>query len=112
MTGLDVTNMVHPGVVFRMTELINQCFDLLGDQISYVHGKDLVWNGMLPGINWAMNTTGCMDYDTFLTRLSRLNEPKNMLIEFLNTQEECQQAQKNIRAIADRVGVKIYGSLG
>jgi sugar phosphate isomerase/epimerase len=112
MTGLDVTNMVHPGVVFRMTELIDKCFDLLSDQISYVHGKDLVWNGMLPGINWAMNTTGCMDYDTFLVRLSRLKEPKNMLIEFLNSQEELQQAQKNIRAIADRVGVKIYGSMG
>jgi sugar phosphate isomerase/epimerase len=112
MTGLDVTNMVHPGVAFRMTELIDLCFDLLADQISYVHSKDLVWNGMLPGLNWAMNGTGCMDYETFLVRLSRLKEPKNMLVEFLTTEEEYHQAQKNIRSVADRVGVKIYGSLG
>jgi sugar phosphate isomerase/epimerase len=109
MAGLDVTNMVHPGVVFRMTELIDKCFDLLADQISYVHTKDLVWNGMLPGINWAMNGTGCMDYETFLVRMSKLKRPTNALVEFLSTPEEYQQAQKNIRAIADKVGVKIYG---
>ena len=70
--GLDITNMVHPGVAFRMTELINTTFDLLGDQIRYVHAKDFVWNTMLPGINWAMNGTGNMDYEMFLVRLSRL----------------------------------------
>ena len=112
MTGLDVTNMVHPGVVFRMTELIDTCFDLLGDQISYIHSKDVVWNGMLPGINWVMNGTGCMDYETFLVRISRLKQPTNVLIEFLNTPEELTQAQKNVRSVADKVGVKIYGSLG
>ena len=111
MTGLDVTNMVHPGVAFRMTELINTCFDLLAEQISYVHSKDIVWDGMQAGLDWAMNGTGAMDYETFLVRLSRLKEPKNMLVEFLNTQEEYRQAQLNIRAVADKVGVKIYGSL-
>jgi sugar phosphate isomerase/epimerase len=110
MAGLDVTNMVHPGVVFRMTELIDKCFDLLADQIAYVHTKDLVWNGMLPGINWAMNGTGCMDYETFLVRMSKLKRPTNALIEFLNTPEELTQAQKNVRDIAAKVGVKIYGS--
>jgi sugar phosphate isomerase/epimerase len=110
MTGLDVTNQVHPGNVFRMTELINLNFDLIGDQISYVHAKDMVWNEMLPGLNWAMNGTGCMDYETFLVRLSRLEQNKNMLVEFLSTPEEYQEAQRNIRAVADKVGAKIYGS--
>jgi sugar phosphate isomerase/epimerase len=110
MTGLDVTNQVHPGNVFRMTELINLNFDILGDQISYVHAKDLVWNEMLPGLNWAMNGTGVMDYETFLVRLSRLKQNKNMLVEFLTTPEEYQEAQRNIRAVADKMGVKIYGS--
>jgi hypothetical protein len=67
---------------------------------------------MLPGINWAMNGTGCMDYETFLVRMSRLKRPTNALVEFLSTPEEYQQAQKNIRAVAGKVGVKIYGSLG
>ena len=111
MTGLDVTNQVHPGNVFRMTELINLNFDLLGEQISYVHAKDLVWNEMLPGLNWAMNGTGMMDYETFLVRLSRLKRPRNMLVEFLSSPEEYRQAQLNIRAVAKKVGVEIYGSM-
>ena len=111
MTGLDVTNQVHSGNIFRMTELINLNFDLLGDQLSYVHAKDLVWNEMLPGLNWAMNGTGCMDYETFLVRLSRLGRPMNVLVEFLSTTEEYAQAQRNIRAVAAKVGVKIMGSM-
>jgi sugar phosphate isomerase/epimerase len=105
--GLDITNMVYPGVAFRMTELLNTTFDLLEDQISYLHAKDFAWNSMLPGINWSMNGTGNMDYETFLVRCSRLKIPPVMLVEFLTTNDEYQQAQRNIRAIADKVGVKI-----
>jgi sugar phosphate isomerase/epimerase len=108
--GLDVTNMVHPGVAFRMTELIDTTFDLLGDQIRYVHAKDFVWNTMLPGINWAMNGTGNMDYEMFLVRLSRLKTDPYVLVEFLTENQEYAQAQRNIRAIADKVGVKVVGT--
>ena len=86
--GLDITNMVHPGVAFRMTELINTTFDLVGDQIRYVHAKDFVWNTMLPGINWAMNGTGNMDYEMFLVRLSRLKTNPYVLVEFLTENED------------------------
>ena len=108
--GLDITNMVHPGVAFRMTEMINTTFDLLDDQIRYVHAKDFVWNTMLPGINWAMNGTGNMDYEMFLVRLSRLKTNPFVLVEFLTENDEYAQAQRNIRAIADKVGVKILGT--
>jgi sugar phosphate isomerase/epimerase len=108
--GLDITNMVHPGVAFRMTELINTTFDLLEDQIRYVHAKDFVWNTMLPGINWAMNGTGNMDYEMFLVRLSRLKTNPYVLVEFLTENDEYAQAQRNIRAIAGKVGVRILGT--
>ncbi|MEO8679130.1 MAG: sugar phosphate isomerase/epimerase family protein [Vicinamibacterales bacterium] len=108
--GLDITNMVHPGVAFRMTEMINTTFDLLGDQIRYVHAKDFVWNTMLPGINWAMNGTGNMDYELFLARLSRLKTNPYVLVEFLTENDEYAQAQRNIRAIADKLGVKVHGT--
>ena len=42
MSGLDITNMVHPAVAFRMTEFTNLVFDLLQDQIAYIHAKDFV----------------------------------------------------------------------
>jgi len=108
--GLDITNMVHPGVAFRMTELINTTFDLLEDQIRYVHAKDFVWNTMLPGINWAMNGTGNMDYEMFLVRLSRLKTNPYVLVEFLTENDEYAQAQRNIRAIAGKLGVGILGT--
>jgi sugar phosphate isomerase/epimerase len=107
MSGLDITNMVHPGVAFRMTEFTNLVFDLLQDQIAYLHAKDFVWNGMMAGLNWSMNATGNMDYETFLVRISRLKKPTNVLVEFLTTEEEYQQAQRSIRAVAQKVGVKI-----
>ena len=110
--GLDITNMVFPHVAFRMSEFINTTFDLLEDQIAYVHGKDFVWNEMLPGMNWAMQGTGNMDYEMFLVRLSRLKSNPYMLIEFLNEPEEYALAQRNVRAIAQGVGVTIHGTQG
>lgn len=108
MVGLDITNCVFASTAFRMTELLNAAFDLLENDIAYVHAKDFVWNEMLPGLSWAMNGTGNMDYETFLVRVSRIKNPK-MYVEFLRTPEEYQEAQRNIRAIAAKVGVKIYG---
>ena len=110
--GLDITNMVDPSVAFRMTEFTDVTFDLLGDMIRYVHAKDIAWNGMLAGLNWTMQGTGIMDYELFLARLSRLTRTKMpyMLIEFLTNNQEYEQAQRNVRAIAERVGVKIYGT--
>ncbi|OYU69961.1 MAG: hypothetical protein CFE28_08090 [Alphaproteobacteria bacterium PA2] len=109
--GLDITNMVFPNNAFRMSEMIDLTFDLIGDQIRYVHAKDFVWNDMLPGMNWAMNGTGNMDYELFLARISRLKHKEIfMLVEFLNANGDYVEAQRNIRNIANKVGVKIYGT--
>lgn len=109
--GLDITNMVFPNNAFRMSEMIDLTFDLIGDQIRYVHAKDFVWNEMLPGMNWAMNGTGNMDYELFLARVSRLKHKEVfMLVEFLNANGDYVEAQRNIRNIANKVGVKIYGT--
>ena len=40
-------------------------------------------------------------------RISRLKRPTNVLVEFLTTEEEYAQAQRNIRAVAQKVGVKV-----
>jgi sugar phosphate isomerase/epimerase len=109
MCGLDITNMVFAGTAFRMSELLNTTFDLLEGMIAYIHAKDFVWDGMLPGLDWAMNGTGNMDYELFLAHISRIKDPI-MYVEFLNSAEEYQQAQRNIRAIAAKIGVKIYGT--
>lgn len=114
--GLDIQNMGYAGVAFRMTELLNTTFDVLHGMIGYIHAKDFVWDGMLPGLNWAMNGTGLMDYEVFLAHISKMPDPVTKVpepivyVEFLSTPEEYQQAQRNIRAIAERIGVKIHGT--
>ena len=110
--GLDITNMIDPSVAFRMSELIDTTFDLLREQIRYVHAKDVAWNGMLACLNWTMNGTGLMDYELYLAQISRLTRTKTpyMLIEFLSANEEYDQAQRNVRAIANKIGVKIHGT--
>jgi sugar phosphate isomerase/epimerase len=110
--GLDITNMVDPSVAFRMSEFIDLTFDLLEDQIRYVHGKDIAWNGMLAGLNWTMQGTGIMDYELLLARVSRLTRTKTpyFLLEFLTNNDEYAMAQRNVRDIADRIGVKIMGT--
>lgn len=113
MSGLDITNMVSPQVAFRMTEMINLTFDLLEDQIRYVHSKDFVWNGMLAGLDWALQGTGNMDYEQFMARVSRLKVKEvYMLVEFLNGNDDYAQAQRNVRTIGQKVGVKIHGTQG
>jgi len=109
--GLDHTNFVFPGFAFRTTELLNLTFDMLGEHITYVHAKDLVWNEMMAGLNWALQGTGLIDYETFLSRVSRLDRPEvYMLIEFLVQDEQYEQAQRNIRSIAGNLGIEVYGT--
>jgi sugar phosphate isomerase/epimerase len=108
--GLDITNMVYPGCAFRMTEMIETTFALCGDQIRYLHAKDIAWNQMLPGLNWAMNGTGLMDYEMYLVAMSRLKSNPYVLVEFMDQEEEYDQSQRNMRAIANKVGVKIHGT--
>jgi sugar phosphate isomerase/epimerase len=105
---LDPTNMLNTTVYYRTTELINECFDLLGEDIMYAHAKDVLWlPDMLPAFKWVVPGTGTMDYETYLTRLSRLNYPRPLLLEFLS-EDKYPQAKKFIEETAAKMGVKIY----
>jgi len=110
---LDPTNMVHPGVLFRSAELYNQCFELLGEDILYAHAKDIRWAEMLPGLEWVVPGEGEMDYEVYLTHLSRLEYPRPLMMEFLNRgdyqgPDQYPQGKKFIEETAARLGVKIY----
>jgi sugar phosphate isomerase/epimerase len=105
---LDPTNMLNPSTYYRTTELIDECFALLGEDILYAHAKDVLWKPeMLPAFAWVVPGTGTMDYEAYLTRLSRLKSPRPLLLEFL-TEEQYPQAKRFIEETAERVGVKIY----
>ncbi len=104
----DPTNMYNPNVYYRATELLNDCFDLRGEDICYAHAKDILWtNNMLPAFEWVIPGNGSNDYETYLTRLSRLKHPRALMLEFLSG-DQYPQAKKFIEDTARKVGVTIY----
>ncbi|MBA7582870.1 hypothetical protein ES708_24808 [subsurface metagenome] len=107
---LDPVNMMHLGVYFRNTELINECFDLLGEDIIAAHAKDtyVLPDRMSAYITEVAPGKGILDYETYLVGLSRLSYPRTLLIEHIS-QEEYVGAKKYIDDTAAKVGVKIYG---
>jgi sugar phosphate isomerase/epimerase len=110
---LDPTNMIHAGNLFRNAELINECFDLLGEDILYAHAKDIRWAEMLPGLEWVVPGLGEMDYEVYLAHLSRMAYPRPLMMEFLNRgdyqgEDQYPQAKRFIEDVAERLGVTIY----
>jgi sugar phosphate isomerase/epimerase len=105
---LDPTNMMHPGVYFRTTELINQCFDLIGEDVMFCHAKDSTWEGMSAAVHeGAVLGTGTMDYAQFLARLSRMKYPRALLIEHLPN-DQYPQCRQHLLDVAAEIGVTIY----
>ena len=105
---LDPQNMLNLNTCYRTTELVNECFDLLGEDICYAHCKDaLLKDSMLPAFEWVVVGTGMMDYEQYLVRLSRLKYTRPLLLEFL-PREKYPQARKYLLETAAKVGVTIY----
>jgi sugar phosphate isomerase/epimerase len=107
---LDPQNMISPRNFYRSTELINRCFDLIGEDVCYAHCKDIKWeNSMLPMMNWVILGEGEIDYATYLKRLSQLDHERAFMLEFMRSKEAYIDVQKNLRAVAKEVGVNILG---
>jgi len=105
---LDPQNMLNVNTYYRSTELVNLCFDLLGEDICYAHCKDVNWKDeMLPAFEWVVVGTGTMDYETYLTRLSRMKKTRALLLEFLPA-EKYPLAKRYVEETAARIGVKIH----
>jgi len=106
---LDPVNMMHLGVYYRNTELLHECFELLGDEIIAAHAKD-TW--VLPDRMSAYITEpaagkGILDYETYLVGLSRLGHVCPLIIEHI-PDEQYAAAKKYIEDTAARVGVIFY----
>ena len=106
---LDPVNMISLRNYFRTTELINECFDLLGENILAAHAKDthILPNKMSAYITEVAAGKGQMDYELYLVRLSRLNYPRALHIEHI-PEEEYPIAKKFLEETAEKVGVKVY----
>ncbi len=106
---IDPVNMINLSCYYRNTELIEECFDLLGEHIIAAHAKDsyILPNKMSSYITEVAPGKGVIDYETYLVRLSRLNWPRALLIEHI-PDDQYASAKKYIEETAKKVGVRLY----
>ncbi|MCD6307983.1 MAG: sugar phosphate isomerase/epimerase, partial [Candidatus Latescibacteria bacterium] len=76
--NLDPVNMMHLGLYYHTTDLIDRCFDLLGEDIVGCHAKDTyIWpDKQTVHVQEVCPGKGVLDYDTYLVRMSRLSWPR------------------------------------
>lgn len=108
--NLDPVNMISLDNYYHTTELLNECFDLLGEQILGAHSKDTyIWpDKQTVHVQEVCSGRGVMDYETYLVRLSRMKWPRTLLPEHVPT-DQLLEAKAYIERVATKVGVKIYG---
>lgn len=106
----DPTNMLSIEKYYHATEIINEGFDILGEDILACHAKDslITPNKMSAYLTQVLPGEGVNDYETYLVRLSRMKWPRTLLIEHLGD-EQYPAAKAYIESVAERIGVKIYG---
>jgi len=107
--NLDPTNMVNLDRYFHTAELLDECFDMLGESILGCHAKDtwiepdvqtLIIHEVCPG-------RGVMDYRRYLTRMSRMKRPRALFPEHLPA-DQYPEADAFIRKTAEAAGVRIH----
>jgi sugar phosphate isomerase/epimerase len=67
---LDPANLFHPGNLPRMSEILEEAFDLLGCDIVLVHAKEIGSDGQAGGLALG---TGALDWDLCLSLLREAN---------------------------------------
>jgi sugar phosphate isomerase/epimerase len=65
---VDGANLLHPGDLGRQTQIFDEAFDLLGQDMVLAHAKDLDAQGQ-PGQTGP--GSGCLDFDHYLALLQR-----------------------------------------
>ena len=95
---------------YHTTELLNECFDRLGEDILGCHAKDpwILPDKMLCYVTEVAPGKGVMDYTTYLVRLSRMKWARSLFIEHL-PEEEYPGARAFVMKTAAKAGVRIYG---
>ncbi|MGC9360757.1 MAG: sugar phosphate isomerase/epimerase family protein [Anaerolineae bacterium] len=100
---LDPVNLVNsPSRYFRNGELIDRCFDLLGDRIRSCHAKDIrLAERLTVHLDEVAPGQGALDYRTYLTRLDACDPDTPLMLEHLAEPDQYRAAAAHIRQIAD-----------
>jgi sugar phosphate isomerase/epimerase len=81
---IDGANLFHKGELPRMTEILDEAFDLLGDSIALAHAKDLSQDGEA-GHEAAGH--GLLDYDRYVSLLDRAGYTGPLVLHGLKEDE-------------------------
>jgi len=105
---LDVSNMISLATYFHSSELIDEVFYRLGEDIVGCHAKDFRLNNrMYVDLAEVPPGKGILDYETYLVRLSRMKWPRTLMLEHF-PEETYPAAKAYIEQTAENVGVAIY----
>lgn len=105
---LDPCNLVNsPEKFYRNTDLLNACFDQLGQWIVSCHAKDLTWDvEMNVHFREVCPGAGSLDYATYLRRLAALPQQPPLMIEHLSNAEDYAKAAQHIVASGKKLNLE------
>lgn len=78
---MDPANIFHRGELPRMSEILDEAFDLLGDDIVLAHAKDLSRDGEA---GHEAAGQGLLDYDRYLSLLSQAAPEVSLILHGLS----------------------------
>ncbi len=104
---LDPCNLVNsPEKFYGNTDLLNHCFDKLGQWSASCHAKDLTWDvEMNVHFREVRPGTGSLDYATYLKRLAALPQNPPLMLEHLPNAGEYDQARLYILETGRKLGL-------
>jgi len=108
VVNLDPTNMVTLESYYHTGELIDECFELLGESIYGCHAKDTyIWpDKQTVHIQEVCPGRGVLDYETYLARMSKMAWPRTLRPEHI-PDDQYAEAETYIRTVAKKIGVAI-----
>lgn len=106
---LDPVNViVSPQLYWRSGEVIRSWFDALGDSIVSCHAKDIRLRGQLTvHLDECRPGEGELDYRTYLSCLSRLDDRVCLMLEHMSEEEDYVLASRYVRSVAGELGLSI-----
>ena len=92
---IDGANLFHAGELPRMREILDEAFQLLGDDILLAHAKDLERDG---DAGHQAAGTGVLDYEHYLSCLERIGFAGSVILHSLSEE----QAPRSIEYLRQR----------
>jgi sugar phosphate isomerase/epimerase len=105
---LDPCNLVNsPSRYYRSSDLLRECYAMLGPHVASVHAKDLAWDvEMAVHFREVRIGRGSIDYGVFLAEHARHCPDVPLMLEHLPGEADYDAARDEVRAAGERIGVR------